>query len=521
MLVEYKRDLSHNYMLIHAEEELPKDSYELRVLMANRIPGILPLEFEDVNGCTAFRYDITSCQPFNALCSSGRMSADILRELYFNLLENLLSFEDYLLNSSHLMLEMDSLFLKWEERTLMVPYVPDYEQNLRRSLISLTESIIMQISHGQEGCIVLACQILHELQKKELHLSELRIFLENSSETEKAEAGAALPDRDRNEAYTNSSPPSEREAEEIPLYSFDDLGLEKDSLPPASSSLPGSAALTGAIRTQIPERETIRMELIAAIPAALLYVLLQVQSVYLLSFTETAGAALLAAAILLLVQRLVQKHRQDHGRQKTSARLDRELQKTSIRQGRRPQKTSIRQDQGSKKASVRLQKRRQPKALSKASEREFENEVYPDDPFSEEDMVPLYALSQEIPSESCEDTAEEGQTTILSGSVNAEARNCPALIPVDPSLGLPPIPVQGREILIGKQKNLVDAVIDKGTISRIHARIFRKNNLYYLSDMGSRNGTAIDGRAVVGRDEVPLADGAQVTFSDITYVYKA
>ena len=147
--------------------------------------------------------------------------------------------------------------------------------------------------------------------------------------------------------------------------------------------------------------------------------------------------------------------------------------------------------------------------------------MYPDDPFSEEDMVPLYALSQEIPSESYEDTAEEGQTTILSGSVNAEARNCPALIPVDPSLGLPPIPVQGREILIGKQKNLVDAVIDKGTISRIHARIFRKNNLYYLSDMGSRNGTAIDGRAVVGRDEVPLADGAQVTFSDITYVYKA
>ena len=428
MLVEYKRDLSHNYMLIHAEEEIPTDSFEMRVLMSNRIPGILPMDYEEVNGSTAYRYDVTSCQPFHVLCSSGRMTAGILRELFSNLLDNLLSFEDYLLDSSRLMLDADYLFVRWEELTLMVPYVPDYKQEIRRSLITLTESVIMQISHGQEDCIVLACQFLHELQKKELQLEDLRAFLEAAPEERRIEPSFE-PDLKENsgEYAPDSLPLNESFEESEPPWSGNAV-CEEDRKPARE------AALSGAIRTGLPEKETIRMALIAAIPAALLYVLLQLQSFCLLSFTETAGAALLTAAVILLILRIAQKRR--------------EARKSSI--------------------------------YSRPS--------------------PGYApLKYE----------------------REEARSGPALIPANPSDGLSPILVRGKELLIGKQRSLADAVIDKDGVSRLHARIFRKNNAYYLSDMGSKNGTSIDGRLVVGREEVPLTDGAQVTFSDYTYIFRA
>ena len=81
------------------------------------------------------------------------------------------------------------------------------------------------------------------------------------------------------------------------------------------------------------------------------------------------------------------------------------------------------------------------------------------------------------------------------------------------------IPVKGRELLIGKQTTLVDAVIPEETVSRIHARLFKRNNMYYISDMGSRNGTFVDGRPVVGRDEVPLTEGAHVRIADCEFRY--
>ena len=126
MTVEYTRDLTHNYMLIREEAEVMKDTYEMRILMSNRIPGILPVETDRINGETWYRCEITSLRPFSALLVSGRMSAEMLRSIYINLLDTLLTLDDYLLDASRLMLDAEYLWLNWEEKALCVPYVPFY-----------------------------------------------------------------------------------------------------------------------------------------------------------------------------------------------------------------------------------------------------------------------------------------------------------------------------------------------------------------------------------------------------------
>ena len=42
-------------------------------------------------------------------------------------------------------------------------------------------------------------------------------------------------------------------------------------------------------------------------------------------------------------------------------------------------------------------------------------------------------------------------------------------------------------------------MIPDDTVSRIHARIFRKNGMYFISDMGSKNGTTVDGETLIGK----------------------
>ena len=43
--------------------------------------------------------------------------------------------------------------------------------------------------------------------------------------------------------------------------------------------------------------------------------------------------------------------------------------------------------------------------------------------------------------------------------------------------------------IIGKQENLVDYVLRRETVSRLHLRIDRKEDRYYVQDLNSTNGT--------------------------------
>ncbi len=56
-------------------------------------------------------------------------------------------------------------------------------------------------------------------------------------------------------------------------------------------------------------------------------------------------------------------------------------------------------------------------------------------------------------------------------------------------------------------------VLDSSFASRRQAQIIRRDELYWLRDLDSKNGTLLDNEAVVG--EVPLADGAEIRVGEI------
>jgi two-component system response regulator HydG len=60
-----------------------------------------------------------------------------------------------------------------------------------------------------------------------------------------------------------------------------------------------------------------------------------------------------------------------------------------------------------------------------------------------------------------------------------------------------------REVRIGRSRE-ADLQLPDPSVSRLHARIFRVGRQYFLADMGSRNGTHVDGKPVT---QAPLAGG--------------
>ena len=73
--------------------------------------------------------------------------------------------------------------------------------------------------------------------------------------------------------------------------------------------------------------------------------------------------------------------------------------------------------------------------------------------------------------------------------------------------------------VIGKLKGAADAVIDLPTVSRVHAKIRRRNDEYYLTDLNSRNGTSVNGKILQAEEDCLLQDQDEVDFAQARFVF--
>lgn len=74
--------------------------------------------------------------------------------------------------------------------------------------------------------------------------------------------------------------------------------------------------------------------------------------------------------------------------------------------------------------------------------------------------------------------------------------------------------------VIGKQKGEVDLVLEDDTISRLHARICKEEDIIYLEDLNSTNGTFKNGLRLQPYEKRRLEEGDEVRFGKLLFVYR-
>lgn len=74
------------------------------------------------------------------------------------------------------------------------------------------------------------------------------------------------------------------------------------------------------------------------------------------------------------------------------------------------------------------------------------------------------------------------------------------------------------EIIVGRQPTC-DLVLRSQSVSRQHARIVRRDNACFVEDLGSRNGTYVNGRRVEGT--VRLSDRDEIQIFDVTLLFRS
>lgn len=114
--------------------------------------------------------------------------------------------------------------------------------------------------------------------------------------------------------------------------------------------------------------------------------------------------------------------------------------------------------------------------------------------------------------------SQVGETTVLSAGTSMEKTISPHLVRMRTQEKI----IINKEIFrIGKEKSFVDYCIsDNMAISRSHAHLVNRNEEFYIVDTNSTNHTFVNGEMIPSNQEVLLSDGVTVTLGNEVFKFK-
>lgn len=451
MEAKYTREVNHCYMSFQSHDSFDENSYELKMISANRIPALLSFSIAHIDSSVICQYDISSLQTLSVFCSSHRIHAKELTALLGNLLDSLFLMEDYLLSGDHLLLDPEYLYLNWSTMEFKIAYIPFYSRDLKTSLQNLMEYLLTCLGNDDQDTVVLAYRIYHELKEPNLKLNSIRrLLLPNPS---------SVPENEDN-PFENSSGISAEEARP-PLSEPKQAQTLPFPEPPAKKS---------GFRRLLPEKNTWKTALTCVPAAVLIYAVLHIYALGYLSPAKAAGSVLCILALFILMLWLIRKHR--------STPLSYEMNSPDIPQ------CSANEVQTN---AYEAQHWKDRTSFFQSSSSLFT-------PFPENEQTVLLHDEKET---------EPSGSSFVSRLVPEEKEH---------HAGLSIIDLDRDTLLLGYQQGVCDKVIPDPTVSRIHARITRQNGIFYLSDLSSRNGTFVNEKPLELSEKIPLKAGMHIRF---------
>lgn len=465
-LVSYERGMNHNYMVLGrcdffgAAKDNSRD-YRVRMLLENKIQGLLPITHRQVNGESKYYYEINSLQSLDRMIEKNALKYHELRAVLLGCINLFERLEEYLLNGEQIIMKPDFIYVNVES---MEPYFvcyPDYTGNVRNSFMELVDVLLAHIDHTDQQAVMLGYQVYRYTRNPNYVLNGICKFMECTitDTSEKA-------DYYRAENYS-------KKAEELELG-----GKAEDSsvMPKLYEAYEnndddndcGAYSRRGSIKELIGG---IFCLLIALCAGAAIFGA-RVLHCYKLSddnelYMYGAAAMALAAAALFFICYA------------KTARQNREIEELNEDDEENVYEVMIKKDIVNNLTSVN-------------------GDALPDrESCGTSNLLPQSNETVCLGNEMLEER-------MLRGRINGKEVN---------------VPLGSLPLTVGKLGSVSDFIINDSTVSKMHARFEEREGRVCVCDLNSTNGTVHNGRVIAINTPVPLEVGDTLRFGRSCFTY--
>lgn len=250
MNISFKKDINKSYMVIEKVREFSDNNYMIKMLSENRITGLLPIGYENINGQYNLLYDISSRQAFSKIFETQKLSFRQIRALIFSMKGLLRSLDEYLLDENNIILKQECIFADPEGEIYEYCYYPYYGGNLVLEIRELFTKMLSEVDYDDENAVRLIYEIHSEVQNENFTIDNLMTVCQNVIEDKRF----SVPQTDRREFLE----PAGRSREPFPMQT----GIEEFQLQPEALSFedaPGPAEDAYQPEEEQPFFERVRM----------------------------------------------------------------------------------------------------------------------------------------------------------------------------------------------------------------------------------------------------------------------
>ena len=484
MYAEYKRDVSHNYLILREEEKVNTASYQVRMLTGNVIPSILKCRLQGLDGNLLFYYDITSRQSLASFYEQRKFHRKDLHMLFGGFIRVMEEMAEFLMNTDQLLLCPEYIFLDIEKREVKFCCLPDYHHPIQEQFRELTEYLLPRLDHEDPQAVSMGYGVYRKAMETGFQLEHIKEAIYQNREVtgkndnkDSAQKQGQKPPENNLDGADNFGEKIQEKADVSHLLETDvenkTSKRKKDKKKEESDFQKSYNEWTGA--------------LLCVFTAAVLIILLILR--YLGYLPGIPAEAIFGGAIILLALAAFLSWTAEKKKQK----------KQMSAEWRKKVKREL--DDTYESSSEKRRKERNSEDLYEAD--------------SVQEKMPEWGDGKYKMPEQTGETENYGETVVLSAG---QTEGPASLVSREPG-ELATIYLDRDLMVIGKMENAADAVISLPTVSRIHAKIRKADDEYYLSDLNSRNGTSVNGRLLKTGEEYQLQDEDQVEFAQARYIF--
>ena len=478
MYAEYKRDVSHNYLILREEEKVNTASYQVRMLTGNVIPSILKCRLQGLDGNLLFYYDITSRQSLASFYEQRKFHSKDLHMLFGGFIRVMEEMAEFLMNTDQLLLCPEYIFLDIEKREVRFCCLPDYHHPIQEQFRELTEYLLPRLDHEDPLAVSMGYGVYRKAMETGFQLEHIKeAIYQNREVTGKNDTGESAQNQEQKlmghnlECMENSG---EEMQEKISKLQKTDMENENSRRKKSDRNKEDSVF-------QKSSNEWTAALLCVSTAAVLIILLILRYLGYLPGIPAEAifGGTIILLALAAFLSWTAEKKKQ---KKQMSAEWRQKVQRELA--------TDMNENDDKEERADRTSEKLYEACISQGKIPEQEEEKY--------------KIPEQI-----------GETVVLSAG---QTEGPASLVSREPG-ELATIYLDRDLMVIGKMENAADAVISLPTVSRIHAKIRKVDDDYYLSDLNSRNGTSVNGRLLKTGEEYQLQDEDQVEFAQARYIF--
>lgn len=464
----YKRELNSSYLILEEQAMTSEQYYQLKMVTENTPKHLLKVSIHNFNGEKQFYYDISGKQTIACLFEKREMEADQLISVLSGLSEAIQELENYFLEENYLCLNPEYMYINVNTKQLYLCFYPCEEEEFFIGIRQLAEYLLNCINHQDERAVAAAYQFYRFTREDNFSFGQI-------VEEIVGEFEAAKNTRETEFSRENQDFPNNRPGE---VGSSFYEGAYEDEL-----SYDESEALEEEVQSvSIKEFKIPIICFLILIVSGTGYILYQyftqnqTTPFSIETFFGTRDMILAAGVVLVgivgflllfIYKKILAKERDTE---------------------ENPQETI-------KQQMEREYFERSSKAYE-MDEKRFEDDIYDEDEKYGETVL----LKENV-------YKEEG---ILIEKLKRFDKKQPMKIVLD-----------GFPFVIGKLEGVADYVISDKSVSRVHAKFMKneKEDMVYLMDLNSKNGTLKNGIPLEVNEPVPLTAEDEITFGKVTFTY--